>query len=118
MEALPVLASEIFDHRVVGGVPKTSAHCASEQPVPPPLLIVWDHRVGGSPKVGRERLLVEVVVEDHLARVVEMRMLHEILASQAALVADRDRAVRAGLQEQLRVALVRGNKCSSRPWPS
>ena len=83
MEALPVLASEIFGHRVVGGVPMTSAHYASEQPVPPHLLIVWYHRVGGSPKVGRKRLLVEALVEDHLARVAgaEMQMLHEILAS-------------------------------------
>ena len=31
-------------------------------------------------------------------------MLHQILARQATLVADRDRAVRAWLQEQLRVA--------------
>ena len=74
--------------------------------MPPHLLIVWYHRVGNSPKVGRKRLLVEVVGEDHLARVAwaDMRMLHEILASQAALVTDRYRAVHAGLQEQLSVA--------------
>ena len=57
-----------------------------------------------APEVGRPRLPIEVVVEHHLAHVEEVWVLHQILAHQATFVADLDRAVRAGLQEQLRVA--------------
>ena len=96
MERPPVLAGEIFGHRMFGGA-VAALHAAPEQAVPPHLLIVWNQRVGGAPEVGRPRLPIEVVVEHHLAHGEKVWMLHQILARQATFVADRDRAVRAGL---------------------
>ena len=103
MERPPVLASEVIGHRMLGGA-SAALHAAPEQAVPPHLLVVGNQRVDGAPEIGRSRLLDDVVVEHHFAHGVKVRMLHQVLARQATFVADRNRAVRAGLQEQLRVA--------------
>ena len=72
--------------------------------MPPHLLFVRDQRGNGDAEIGRAQTLAKVFVEHHLSRREEMRVLHQIFASQSALVSDRHPAVRTRLQEQVRIA--------------
>ena len=57
----------------------------------------------GRPECCRSWLAVKVFIEHDLGRAVEVRMFHQELSSVTALVAYRNRTVRARLEQQSRV---------------
>ena len=103
MERFPVLTGEVLCHRMFRGL-VTALHAASQQPMPPHLLIVRHQCMNEVPEIGWPRIPAQVFVKHYLAHAKKMRMFHQELTRQPALVTHRDGAIRARLQKQLRVA--------------
>ena len=82
----------------------TALHTAPQQAVPPHLLIVGNQRVSDAPEVGGRDCRSKSSSKTTSPASKRCGCSIRYLPTMATFVANRDRAVRALLQEQLRVA--------------